>query len=181
MMAKKLKLLTLPVVLLLLLMLEGVLAVYFIAQLISPNFQMAIQLFSTAIFFMTCYITTVNLLPMILVLGLVYDMYYSPVLSFYTIPLVIVYLIIRYLAPQIKATFLRNIGLMAIANVLYNILTYVEAIFLNLYRSEFIVYVQQKVFPTLFFNLVLFFILYFPLVKLFKWINHSVEIKMSKI
>ncbi|QTU83505.1 hypothetical protein J7S27_03000 [Carnobacteriaceae bacterium zg-C25] len=173
----KLSLVTLPFVLLFFLMLEGVLAVYYIGGLISPTFQMAIQLFSTAVFIIACYVKNVHLVPMILIMGIIYDMYYSPVLSFYTIPLIIVFLFVRYLSQKVKLTFLTIIGLLSIGNILYNCIVYIEAVVLGLNHTEFLTYLQQKVMPTLFFNLVLFFVMYIPLVKYINWLNGLVNQK----
>lgn len=167
-MKKQLKLLIIPILLLMFLIVDGVLAIYFIAQLISPTFQMAIQLYATFVFLLAIYIGNLPLEMIILVVTLMYDAYYSPLLSFYTIPILIVYIVVKQMAKQIPKTFIANVAMMSIANILYNCLVYMMATMARLNTSPFLVYVNEKVIPTMLFNLVLLFIIYIPTITLLK-------------
>lgn len=171
----RLSLILIPLILLFFLMLDGVLAVYFIDSLVSNDFQMAIQMYVTVVFIFATYLGHHRLLPVIMIISLMYDAYYSPVMSFYTIPILFVYVIIQNVIPKVKPSFLRNIAVIAIANILFNILVYAEAIFLNFNRLDFLSYLSQKVIPTMLLNVVLFFVIAIPLVNLSKWLDKQLH------
>lgn len=167
----KLSLILIPLTLLFFLMLDGVLAVYFVNLLVNNDSQMAIQTYGTVVFIFSAYLSHHRLLPVIMVISLMYDAYYSPVMSFYTIPILFLYIVIQNVMPKIKVSFLSNVAVIAISNVIFNILVYVEAMLLNFNRLDFLKYVSQKVIPTMLFNVCLFFIIAIPMIKLSKWLD----------
>lgn len=172
----RLSLILIPLTLLFFLMLDGVLAVYLIKSLMSQNFQMAIQLYVTIVFILAAYLSHHRLLPVIMIISLMYDAYYSPVMSFYTMPILLLYVVIQSIIPKIKPSFLRNISLIAITNFLFNIIVYFEAMLLKINRVDFLEYVFQKVVPTMLFNVVLFCVITIPITKLAKWIDKQLHI-----
>lgn len=172
----RLSLIFIPLILLFFLMLDGVLAVYFISSLRDSDYQMAIQSYATVVFLLASYLGHHRILPIITVITLMYDAYYSPVMSFYTIPILLVYVAIQSIASKVKPSFLRNIAVVAIANILINFLVYIEAIILKFNRLDFMNYMYQKVIPTMLFNVVLFFIMSIPIIKWLKWLDKQLHI-----
>lgn len=171
----RVSLILIPLTLLFFLMLDGVLAVYFVNLLVSNEFQMAIQTYVIVVFIFSAYLSHHRLLPIIMVISLMYDAYYNPVMSFYTIPILFLYVVIQNVTPKIKPSFLKDIVVIAIANILFNILVYIEAILLNFNRLDFLSYLSQKVIPTMLFNVFLFFIIAIPIVKLSKWLDKQLH------
>lgn len=171
----RLSLILIPLTLMFFLMLDGVLAVYFINLLVNRDYQMAIQTYATVVFIFSVYLNHRRLLPVIMVISLLYDAYYNPVMSFYTIPILCLYVVIQKIMTKIKASFLSDVAVIAIANVVFNILVYIEALLLKFNQLDFFSYVSQKVIPTMLFNVCLFFILAIPVVKLSKWLDKQLH------
>ncbi|UQS83824.1 rod shape-determining protein MreD [Bombilactobacillus thymidiniphilus] len=105
-----------------------------------------------------------------LILGVLYDSYYSHVFGLYTIIFPLTLLIIQRIRFYVPETFIFEWSTYFIVLTLAIVYLYLIGIFLSLASTDVAVFVVNWLAPTLLVNSLFFVILYFPLAKLLNWL-----------
>jgi rod shape-determining protein MreD len=128
----------------------------------STHLLLIVLLFSSTMFSKRYMVLTT------LILGILFDMYYVGVIGIYTValPLTVwlIFLVQNVLTQNILTYFFGTIIFMTIFDV---VISLIQSIF-NLASIQGIFFITHFLGPTLFVNIVLFFVLYYPLKKLFE-------------
>ncbi|MBF0781068.1 MULTISPECIES: rod shape-determining protein MreD [unclassified Granulicatella] len=163
-----------PFCLILPIFLDGILSIYSYSAFMTSEHQMVWQLTYMIFFSAIIFYPERRYVYFALVIGLIYDFYYAPILSFYTTPFLLIVYIFILCQPYLS---LQNFPLRLLCNICLlfsvNSLQYIMGIIHKLNTIELSVYFSQKVVPTVILNAACFSIMYPMLKKIFLWIKLS--------
>lgn len=141
-------------------LLDGLLSIYVNDLFITTDFHMVSQL-TYVMFFMAMFISpNRHYIAWGFAVGLVYDFYYSPVLSFYTAPFLLAVYVVYSIRPLLYRSLLVYVAVAALYIFLINVSQYAIASIFQLTWLDFWQYLLIKVMPTMFLNVLYVFILY---------------------
>lgn len=152
-----------PIGLFIPILLDGVFSIYLNDMFITTDFHMVSQL-TYVVFFIAMFLSpNRHYIAWGFAVGLAYDFYYSPVLSFYAAPFLFGVYVIHLIKPLLKyQSLLIYVALSAIYIFLINVLQYAIGSVFQLAWLDFWQYLLIKVMPTMFLN-VLYVLLLYPI------------------
>lgn len=146
---------------------DGILSIYTHGAFVTYEHQMIWQLTYVVIFSFMLFLPQHSYMAIGFILGLLYDFYYSQILTYFTIPLIIMIYLFNWAKPLIKRqNFILYFLLFIFLIVSMNSLQYVMGIVHQLESVPFLTYVTRKIVPTVLLNALCFTILY-PLTRTF--------------
>lgn len=162
----------LPILLFLILLLDGSLQVMLLKNLGEVNYSMTSSLTIIALTILGIYCERVNLLYLsAIVLGFIFDTYYSRVLGVNLFIMPLICFTTRYFAQHFRINFYSVWFWTMIVYMSYGHLIYFIFSIFNLEKPQYGIFLFQHLLPSILFNGLMAFILNYCLEKFADWIN----------
>ncbi|WP_181189658.1 rod shape-determining protein MreD [Bombilactobacillus bombi] len=138
----------------------------------KPSFQVSLQILLLLLVIMVLHDQKEDnhLFWYSLILGVLYDSYYSRIFGLYSTILPLTVIVVQTVQSYIPESFVFEWSMYFIVLTISMLYLYIIGVFLNLALVDMTRFITDWLGPTLLVNSIIFLVLYFPMTKLINWL-----------